>query len=349
MTATAFQEITEARLLPQVVRLGAGLYGAVFTLMKLVPARHILRKAVERGDLGPDTPIVETTSGNFGLALAMEAALLQRRFVLVSDPVIDRHLQRRLIDLGTEVVICERPAEVGGFQEARLRRVDEIRALHSETFCPDQYANPDNPRAYEVVAEHLERVLGTIDCLVGPVGSGGSMCGTLQALRSRSDDVQGIAVDTHRSVLFGEPDGHRTLRGLGMSVMPPNLDHRLFDEVHWCTAAEAFASTREVHQTHALFQGPTSGAAYRVARWWSQKNPGACCVAMMPDDGYRYQHTVYDDRSLRAGGFDLAATARDPADVVEPRAVDGRWSRLRWGRRSYEDVVGREPPGRPVP
>lgn len=349
VTAGPYADIADATLLPRIVPLGPGLFGAVFTLMKLVPARAILRKAVARGELGPDTVVVETTSGNFGLALAMEAALLRRRFVLVSDPVIDPHLRRRLEDLGTRVEICDRPAPVGGWQEARLRRVEEIRAELDETFWPDQYANPDNPGAYDVVAEHLDRVLGPVDCVVGPVGSGGSMCGTVRALRRLGPDVRAIAVDTHRSVLFGEPDGPRTLRGLGMSVMPPNLDHRLFDEVHWCTAAEAFASTRQLHRAHALFQGPTSGAAYRVARWWSARHRGARCVVLLPDDGYRYQSTVYDDRWLRAEGFDLAGAAREPVDVVRAGAQEGRGCRMRWGRRSYREAVGGEPPGRPAP
>src|SRR6185369_5208491 len=96
MTGSAFREITQAQLLPRVVRLGPNLYGAVFMLMKLVPAWYILRKARERGEIGPHTVVVETTSGTFGLALAMQTALWRQRFVLVSDPVIDANLYRRL-------------------------------------------------------------------------------------------------------------------------------------------------------------------------------------------------------------------------------------------------------------
>ncbi|WP_218017680.1 EamA family transporter [Nocardia arizonensis] len=127
MTSTnAFAEIVEATVRPQVVRLTANLYGAVFTLMKLVPARYILRQAVQRGDIGPDTLIVETTSGTFGLALAMQAALLDRRLVLVSDPVMDENLARRLTDLGAEVEIVRHLAAAGGYQGSRR---DQYRLL----------------------------------------------------------------------------------------------------------------------------------------------------------------------------------------------------------------------------
>lgn len=346
MTGSAFDEITEAQLLPRVIRLGPNLYGAAFTLMKLVPARFILGKAMDSGRLGPHTLIVETTSGTFGLALAMQAALLGRRLALVSDPVIDGHLHRRLTDLGARVVVCDTPAAVGGYQQARLQRLAEIRAEHPDSFCPEQYSNPDNPAAYGVVAEHLRDTVGAVDCVVGSVGSGGSMCGTVRALRAADPGVQAIGVDTHGSVLFGSPDGSRALRGLGNSLMPSNLDHRVFDDVHWCTAAEAFAATRQLHRAHALFQGPTSGAAYLVARWWAERNPTARCVVLLPDEGYRYQETVYDDEWLAQQGFSLARLPAEPVAVTAPPAGGDRWVRLRWARRTYRAVLGHPPPVR---
>jgi len=334
-----FNEITEAGLLPRIVHIDGNLYGAVFNLMKMVPARYILRRAVETGQIGPDTVVIETTSGTFGLALAMQTALLRRRLILVSDPVIDANLHRRLSDLGATVDIVEKPDEPGGFQAARLRRLAELQAELPDSFCPQQYSNPDNPASYQVVADHLADALGRIDCLVGPVGSGGSMCGTTGALRALGQPVRSIGVDTHHSLLFGQPDGHRDLRGLGNSLMPANLDHSVFDEVHWCTAAEAYAATRLSHRDHALFQGPTSGAAYLVARWWAQTNPDATCVVMLPDEGYRYQATVYDDEWLARHGMAADAVADKPEETSDPTRPGTRWTRYAWNRRHLSDVV----------
>jgi cysteine synthase A len=337
-----YESITEALLLPKLIRLGPRLYGASFTLMKLLPACHILRRAEERGELGPDTVVVETTSGTFGLALAMRTALMGRRLILVSDPAIDDNLYRRLTDLGAQVEICPEPAEVGGFQEARLRRLAEIRAELPDSFCPEQYSNPDNPASYRVVAELLADQLGTVDCLVGPVGSGGSMCGTTRALREHTPQTRAIGVDSHRSVLFGQPDGPRQLRGIGNSLWPANLDYTVFDEVHWCSAAEAFSATRELHARHALFQGPTSGAAYLVAKWWAERNPDRTCVVMLPDEGYRYQASVYDDAWLAERGLLLTPAERptEPLPVEAPEKAADRWSRFAWDRRRYDDVPG---------
>ena len=128
------------------------------------------------------------------------------------------------------------------------------------------------------------------------------MCGTTTYVRSLFPQCRAVGVDTHSSVLFGQADGPRELRGMGMSLMPANLDHRIFDEVHWCSAPAAYSATRQLHQQNALFMGPSSGAAYLVARWWAATNPDALTVVMLPDEGYRYLDTVYDDEWLTAAG-----------------------------------------------
>ncbi len=340
-----YVEATDAYQLPRLIRLAPNLYAACFTLMKMVPARYILRRAEQEGRLGPDTVIIETTSGTFGLALAMQAVHMRRRLILVSDPVIDDRLYRRLVDLGATVerVPPEAGAVPGGFQAARLARLAEIRAELPESFCPEQYTNPDNPRSYALVAELLVETLGQIDCVVGPVGSGGSMCGTVTNLRSVLPDCQAIGVDTFGSILFGQPDGPRELRGLGMSMFPRNLDHRVFDDVHWCSATAAYRATRQLHQRHGLFMGPTSGAAYLVGRWWAQENPGALTVVMMPDEGYRYQDTVYHDQWLTDRGHLPFTLPERPTEVEHPIPVDSGWACMRWGRRSYQEVMGTSP------
>ena len=332
---TAFEEATDAYRLPRLVRLGPNLYGAAFTLMKMVPARHIIRKALADGQIGPDTVVIETTSGTFGLALAMQAVHIGRRLVLVSDPVIDERLYRRLTALGAVVdrVPAAAGAVPGGFQRARLDRLDELRTEHESTFCPEQYSNPENPRSYASVAELFVESLGQVDCVVGPVGSGGSMSGTVRYVRSVLPECRAVGVDTQHSILFGHPDGKRELRGLGMSLMPANLDHTTFDDVHWVSAAAAYRSTRDLYARHALFMGPTSGASFRVADWYARTHPDRLTVVMLPDEGYRYTDTVYDDAWLAAQGHLVAAPA-EPEVVTDPTVpADGGWQSFHWARQ----------------
>ncbi|MGH3854274.1 MAG: hypothetical protein ACRDR6_12435 [Pseudonocardiaceae bacterium] len=232
-----YEDATEAYQLPRVVRLAPNLFAVCFTLMKMIPARYILRRALREGLLAPGTII---------------------------------------------------------------NRLAEIRGELPATFCPEQYSNPDNPRSYAVVAELLVEALGQVDCVVGPIGSGGST---------------------------------------GNSLMPPSMDHRVFDCVHWCTAAEAYRATRHLHRRHALFMGPTSGAAYLVGRWWARKHPGALTVVLMPDEGYRYLDTVYDDAWLAAQGYGATVLPDEPLTVRDPTRPGSRWTAYDWGKRSYTEVM----------
>ncbi|HEU0053829.1 MAG TPA: cysteine synthase family protein, partial [Longimicrobium sp.] len=287
----------DAVALPRVVQLRPNLIGLAFPLMKLLPARFIVQKAREEGELAPGGLIAETTSGTFGLALAMVARLQGHPLTLVSDPAVDAPLKRRLEDLGATVHIVSEPGPTGGYQQARLAVLEQILAANPGSFCPRQYSNPHNPESYAPCAEQLVNAAGAVDCLIGTVGSGGSVCGISSYLRLLFPELTVVGVDTHRSVIFGQSDAGsgRALRGLGNSLMPPNVDHTTFDLVHWVGAKEAFAATRRLHQEHALFMGPTSGAAYLVADWWARENPDTLSAVIFPDEGYRYQDTVYDD------------------------------------------------------
>ena len=337
--------ITGALELPRIVRLGPNLYGAAFTLMKLLPARHILDRARDDDLLEPGTVVLESTSGTFGLALAMECRLRGRPLVLVSDPAVDPRLRRRMRDLGAAVDIVAEPAAVGGYQQARLDRLAELRARHPRHYWPAQYSNPHNPGAYAVLAEFLAATVGRVDVLVGPVGSGGSMCGTASALRHRlQPGLQAVGVDTPGSVLFGQRDAPRRIRGLGNSLMPANLDHAAFDEVHWVSDREGFAATRALHRSHALYMGPTSGAAWLVASWKARTEPDARVVVLLPDEGHRYQDTVYDNAWLRGEGLGLRRLPGRPVEVDHPEDGGPEWSWLHWDRRRFEAVV---PSGRP--
>lgn len=339
---------------PRIVRLGKGLFGASFFLMKLLPARFMLERAAERGQLKPGATICESSSGTFGLALAMLAAQRGYRLILVSDWALDRHLHRRLIELGAEVTIVDKPAASGGLQQARLERLECFLRDVPDSYWPSQYYNPDNPLSYAKLAEQLIDRIGRPDCLVGPVGSGGSMCGTSRFLRTLFPELHAVGVDTPNSVLFGQPSGRINLSGLGGNILPSNVDHSQFDEVHWLTPAEAFHATHELHRTHGLFMGPTSGAAYRVGEWWSRNHPGKTVVAIFPDEGHRYVETVYDQKWLGTIAGWPGPIREEPMAVAAPTDPMPEWSRFMWNRRSLKEVLSHggvtseEPGARPV-
>ena len=326
---------------PRFARLAPNLFAACFSLMKLLPARFMLERAEATGQLRRGGPVAETTSGTFGLALSLLSAVRGFDLTLISaSSLINDALRRRLEFLGATVHVIEDP-EGSGAQRERLDRLNAILKDHPETFWPRQYDNLDNRMAYGRLAEWIIRKVGHVDCLVGCVGSGGSLCGTGGFMREAFPDLTIIAVDTHHSVLFGHKQGPRLLRGLGNSILPRNLQHEIIDEVHWVGALPAFAAARKLYRESALFMGPTSGAAALVAKWYARNNPGAVTTVILPDEGYRYQDTVFNDDLLASFEEWPIAETLDPVTLskVEP-AGETVWTRMAWGRRSLTPTLG---------
>lgn len=325
---------------PRMAALAPNLVTAVFPLMKLMPARYILDRADADGEIKPGAHVVETTSGTFGMALALLSAAHGYQLTLITaSSLIDTKYAARLERLGATVIIVE-DTSGNGDQLGRLQRLDRIRREEPSCFWPRQYDNPGNWLAYARLAELLVRTVGQVDILVGCVGSGGSLCGTGTFLRAIFPHLAILAVDTHRSVLFGQPAGKRMLRGLGNSVLPGNLRHELIDEVHWVGAYPAFDEAHRLLREHGIFQGPTSAAAALVGRWAASRYPEASVAVIMPDEGHRYAETVYDDKwlALLPGWPGKRSPEPRLLTSIEP-ASEADWTRFSWARRSLEAVL----------
>lgn len=336
----AYNSVVEATELPRIIRLSQNLFAAAFRLMKLLPARHMVDKAEEAELLRPGGTVIETSSGTLALGLAIVCRLRGYELIIVGDPVIDRNLKTQLELLGATVELVESTDQPGGVQRARLARVEELRASISNSYVPGQYDNPENPAAYGPVADLICDALGTVDCLIGTVGSGGSTGGVARTVRQRQPDMRLVGVDSHASVIFGRADGPRLLRGLGSSIRPRNVSYDSYDEVHWVMPGDVFHATRELYRTHGLFMGPTSGAAYLVGSWWSQANRESKTVILLPDEGYRYQGTVYDDDWLRHNRSLMGERTAGPTTVGHPSQAENSWSRIDWSRRTLDSVLG---------
>ncbi|TSE05614.1 PLP-dependent cysteine synthase family protein [Mesorhizobium intechi] len=336
-----FSGYSDAYALPDIIRCGTNLYLAQFAFMKLLPAKYIIEQALARGTLRYGMKVLETSSGTFALGLAVVCRERGFQLEIFTDPVMDKGLENRLSSLGAEVFMITKKAEQGGYQRSRLDALDaRMRQLGDTCFWPRQYETPDNPAAYELFADQISGMLDANVTLVGSVGSGGSTCGTIERLRQKAPGARLIGVDTFNSVIFGQQDGERKLRGLGNSLVPENVKHELYDEVHLISAPLAFAATRTLHERHAVFAGPTSGASYIVGRWNARQYPGETVVVICPDEGHRYVETVYDHEWLKQNGslhegvlLDAPATENHPSTALPP------WNRYLWKRKSREAVL----------
>jgi cysteine synthase A len=324
---------------PTVVQLSANLFAAVFVLMKMVAARHVIRTAVDQRLLLPGGHVVESTSGAIGLGLAYACREHGHPLTIVGDSAIDEGLLLQLNSLGARVIVVDKPLSDGGIQGARLQRLEEMMSRVRDAFWPRQYDNPAAVDAYKTVAPTITDAIPSIDVLVAPVGTGGSATGLTRAFRDAGHPARLVAVDTHHSVLFGQADRKRLLRGLGNSIFPSNLDYSIVDECHWISAADAFYMTHSLYRTHLLDAGPTSGASYMVARWQAERHPGKNVVFLCPDSGERYRRTVHNPQWLATNNVWLRRPPQQPRCATHPSAATSRWSYMLWAGRSLDDLT----------
>lgn len=341
MSTSISPRVRPLNLMPRFLPLEEGIGAAQFECMKRVPAWHILECALADGVLEPGGHVAETTSGTFGLGLAEACRALGLSCSLVTDPAMDDALRHRIESLGAVVHVVSTPAAGGNYQRARMARLDALVRSLPGTFVPRQYHNHANHEAYGPVAAWIIEHMGMVDWLVAAVGSGGSSRGLAGYLRKVHPGLRVAGVDTHGSVLFGQPDGKRLLRGLGNSIHPANVQHSAFDRVVWTSAGLAFHAARALHREHLVFAGPTSGAVYLTARWLAATQPGSRVAAVFPDTGHRYATTVFDPAWIASQGLTLDGPFPSaPVEASTPLSLHPDWAWFPWGRRTFEEVTG---------
>ncbi|MFC6013043.1 pyridoxal-phosphate dependent enzyme [Nocardia lasii] len=297
--------------------------------MKARAAVSMLGAATSRGELAPGATIIESTSGTLGLGLALAAKALGHPLVLVVDDELEPDLRSLFAayDVGLEVVTAPHPS--GGWQQARLDRLAELRAAQPDSYWPDQYDNPDNAGGYRAMGEEILDQVDTVDVLVAAIGSGGHCAGLTRVLRTRWPRLRVIGVDAVGSRIFGQPDRRRLMRGLGSSILPRNVAYADFDEVHWVGPVETVASCRRLAATTGLAGGWSTGAAGLVAGWVAEREPESRVLTVFPDGPHRYLRTIYDDDWCRANDL-LAARVSEPTEIADPGSAEVHG----WGRCS---------------
>jgi cysteine synthase len=294
------------------------------------PALYIVERARERGDLAPGAMIVESTSGTFGLGLALAGIVFGHPVTVVTDPGMEAMVQRLLASYGARIEMADVPHAVGGWQQARMDRVSELLARHPGAYCPQQYDNPDNVAAYEGLAAELLEQLGRVDVLVCSVGTGGHSAGTARTLREHNPAMRLVGVDATGSTIFGQPARPRLMRGLGSSIHPRNVAHGQFDEVHWIAPHEAVWACRTLAATHYTSGGWSVGAVTVVASWLARTNPAGCRIAaIFPDGPARYYTTVYDDAYCARHDLLDRPPAEEPDRIAHPAEAEvTSWTRM---------------------
>jgi 2,3-diaminopropionate biosynthesis protein SbnA len=255
----------------------------------------------------PDAVLVESTSGNLGVALAAVAAKLDRLFVAVVDPNMSPALERRLSRAGAKLDVVTEPDEQGGYLSARLNRVTELLEQIPNAVWTDQYHNPANPLAHEqwTAPEILEQAPDA-DAMFVAVSTGGTLAGISRYMRRTAPRVRMIGVDVPGSRVFGEPTGTRLLTGIGASRRSTFLRPGDWDETSLTADATAIAMCHEVRRSTGLFLGGSSGAVVAACLAYLATHPEITApVCVCPDGGESYTETLYDRGWLAGRGIDL--------------------------------------------
>jgi N-(2-amino-2-carboxyethyl)-L-glutamate synthase len=266
----------------------------------------------ERGAIGPGSVIVESTSGNLGVALARLARARGYGFVAVVDPKTTPENVERMRRFGARVERVDEPDAAGGYVLSRIERVRALCAEGDRFAWPNQYENPANPRAHDAgtAAEILDQMDGRVDALLAAVSTGGSLAGMARRFRRESPATRIVAVDAAGSVALGGRPGPRLLTGIGASRPSAFLTGELYDELLRVTDAEAFACCHALRDGAGLSVGGSSGAVLSAARRWLAANPGAeRVVAVCADRGERYARSIFDQRWLERNGVHLDEAA----------------------------------------
>ena len=265
--------------------------------VKLKTAVGLVDDARRRGLLGPGGHVVESSSGNLGVALATVCAARGYDFTCVTDLNAAPHNVALMRALGATVVVVDQRDTNGGFLGTRIARIGRMLAENPLLVWPNQYANPANPRVHAArTARSILAELGTVDHLFVGAGTTGTLTGCATHFREASPRTRIIAVDTVGSVTFGTPAGPRHIPGLGTSRTPEICRADLVDEVVLIDEAEAVRTCRMLARRHGLLVGGSSGSVFAAVLGRAHEvPPGSRVVAIAPDMGERYLSTVYDD------------------------------------------------------
>lgn len=265
--------------------------------VKLKPALRMIERAEEAGLIRPGSRLIESTSGNLGIALASICAAKGYRITLVTDVNVNARTVKYIQALGAELVVVEQGESEGGFLHARLELIRRRLAADPELVWLNQYANPANAEAHRVhTAPEIFEGFGIPDYLFIGAGTSGTLMGCLSYIREHRLPTRVLAVDTVGSVLFGAPPGRRYIPGLGASRRPEIfVDDGTFDKV-LVPEVETVRMCRRVARDHGLLLGGSSGTVLAAAAASADAiSPGSTVLTLSPDMGDGYLDTIYDD------------------------------------------------------
>jgi cysteine synthase len=256
-------------------------------------AKAMIEDAETRGLLGPDSVIIEPTSGNTGIGLAMVSAAKGYRTILTMPETMSEERRKLLRGFGAELVLTQGSLGMNG----AIAKANQLAAATPGSFIPGQFDNPANPKTHfdTTGPEIWEALSGKVDVFVAGVGTGGTITGVGRFLKSKNPGVHIVAVEPDDSaVLSGEKPGPHPIQGIGAGFVPAVLDTKIYDEIIRVKGPDAIRTAKELSVREGVLAGISSGASVYAAMQLAYRPEfsGKNIVTVLPDTGERYLSTA---------------------------------------------------------
>lgn len=253
------------------------------------PALNMIEDAEKRGLINKDTVIIEPTSGNTGIGLAMVCAVKGYKMVLTMPETMSVERRKLLQAYGAELVLTDGSKGMQGAVE----KAEELHKQYSNSFIPQQFSNPANPQIHTLTTakEIWEYTDGKVDIVVAGVGTGGTISGIAKSLKEKNQEIKAVAVEPETSQMLSKGvAGPHKIQGIGANFVPKNFDCDVVDEIFPVKNEDAIETAKNVARKEGIFCGISSGAALYAGLRLSERteNKDKLIVVILPDTGERY-------------------------------------------------------------
>jgi N-(2-amino-2-carboxyethyl)-L-glutamate synthase len=267
------------------------------------PALWMIREAWKEGMIRPGSVIIESSSGNMAISLAMICSYLGLRFICVIDSRTTEMNIRLLKSSGAEIDFVAHPdPDTGEFLPARLKRVQQLLAAIPGSYWPNQYANANNYMShYHTTMKEIIDQLGRVDYLFGAVSTCGTIRGCAEYVKDHGLSTKIVAVDAEGSAIFGGNNEKRRFPGLGAGIVPPFCRTDMVDRVVHVSDRDIVVGCLALAQEESIMAGASSGGVIAAVKQVEQElPPGTVCVVILHDRGERYLDTVYSEEWVKS-------------------------------------------------
>ncbi|GJM31002.1 MAG: 2,3-diaminopropionate biosynthesis protein SbnA [Saprospiraceae bacterium] len=285
-------------------------------------ANNILFQGINDGKINPETTIVESSSGNLGISMALHCNRLGLDFIVVVDPHISKINLKLLKLFATKVIMVDKPDDTGGYLLTRIETVKHIIETNENCFWTNQYQNENNFKGYRDMSHEINQNFTRLDYLFVATSSCGTITGLSKFVKQYFPGVTVVAVDIKGSLIFSDEKHKRLISGLGAGQKACFLEKASVDDVMILNHQEIITGCRAMLREHSIFAGGSSGACYYAARKYLDQlaptYPIPNCLIICPDKGVPYIDNIYSEQwSDRVIKSELPAVVEDRQPVSE--------------------------------